>query len=91
MTERDVYIAMNKEPESKQYVNEAFYVDDGSRCERALYKHAFGYVYFEKGASRNVPERVALDLLKHIQNVKTNSMANQQKVVQDINPDDVNN
>ena len=91
LTESYVYIAVKRERESKQYINEAFYADDGSTCEQALYKRAYGYVYFEKGEVKIVSKRFAFDLLTRIQNIESYRMPNKQKIVRDISSGDINN
>jgi hypothetical protein len=91
LTERDVYIAVKREKASKRYINEAFYVDDGSTCEQALYKKAYGYVYFEKGEVKIVSKSFAFDLLTRIQNIETYRAPNKQKIARDISSGDINN
>ena len=64
ITDRDVYIACTRDPETRKYVNEAYFVDDGSTCERALYRQVYGFLYFSEGVIRVIPKRIALQFLQ---------------------------
>lgn len=71
MTERPVYIAAKKNPETGKCVNEAYYADDGSKCVQALTRQDYGFLYYENGEVKIMHKKLAYELLERIRNVKT--------------------
>jgi len=64
ITNRDVYIACTRDPKTKKLINEAYFVEDGATCERALYRQIYGFLYFSEGVIRVIPKRIALQYLQ---------------------------
>jgi hypothetical protein len=71
ITEREVYIATHRDPQTSKFIHEAYYRDDGSVCKQVLYRQPYGIMYFGEGSLRLVPKRVALQFLDAIQEGKS--------------------
>jgi hypothetical protein len=70
ITEREVYIATHRDQQTKQFIHEAFYRDDGSVCRQLIYRQPYGIMYFDEGNLRLVPKRIAIQLLDSIREGK---------------------
>ncbi len=66
ITNRDVYIACARDPQTKKLINKAYFVEDGGTCERVLYRQAYGFLYFSEGVIRAIPKRIALQFLQAV-------------------------
>jgi len=64
ITNRDVYIACTRDMQTRKFINEAYFVEDDATCERALYRQAYGFLYFSEGVIRAIPKRIALQFLQ---------------------------
>lgn len=63
ITGRSVWIASYKNAYGTGFVVEAFYADDDSVCEKALFRQAYGFMLYEDGKLSVVRRSYALDLL----------------------------
>ncbi len=70
ITEREVYIATHRNQQTKQFVHEAFYRDDGSVCKQVLYRQPYGIMYFGEGRLRLVPKQTAFRFLEAVREGK---------------------
>ena len=66
ITEREVYITTHRDAETRKFIHQAYFCDDGSVCEQALYQQPYGILYFGEGNLRMVPRRVARECLDAI-------------------------
>jgi hypothetical protein len=66
ITEREVYIATYRDQETRKFIHQAYYCDDGTECEHVLYQQAYGIMYCGEGNLRLVPKRVAREFLEAI-------------------------
>jgi hypothetical protein len=66
ITEREVYIATYRDHETREFVHQAYFCDDGNECEHVLYQQAYGIMYCGGGNLRLVPKRVAREFLEAI-------------------------
>jgi hypothetical protein len=71
ITQKEVYIATSKDPVTKQFIHEAYYTENGDVCKQALYRQAYGIVYFGEGRLRMVPRSVAEKYLRAVREGKS--------------------
>ena len=63
ITGRSVWIASYKDAYGSGFVIEAFYADDDSVCEKALFRQAYGFMLYEDGKLSVIRRSYALDIL----------------------------
>jgi len=66
ITNRDVYIACERDQQTRKFINKAYFVEDGSICEKVLYRQAYGFLYFSEGVIHAIPKRIALQYLQAV-------------------------
>ena len=66
ITEREVYITSHRDAETREFIYQAYFCDDGTACEQALYQQAYGVMYFGEGNLRVIPRKVAREFLDAI-------------------------
>lgn len=71
ITQKEVYIATSKDPHTKQFIHEAYYAENGDVCTQALYRQAYGIVYFGEGNLRMVPRSAVEKYLRAVREGKS--------------------
>jgi len=81
ITGRSVWIASYKNEYGTDFVVEAFYADDDSVCEKALFRQAYGFMLYEDGKLSVVRRSYALDILdKFVRNREEKKRLKQQNI-----------
>lgn len=70
ITDRKIYIASHRDPRTRKYIHEAYYAEDGSTCKKALYRMLYGFVYYEEGELKMVPQDMGYAFLRAVREGK---------------------
>lgn len=95
ITGRSVWIASYKDTYGTGFVIEAFYADDDSVCEKAIFRQVYGFMLYEDGKLSVIRKSHALDILDKFvrereekKKLKNNGISeNKEKEVENIEND----